>query len=265
MYADDVAAVVTASSVDTLEENLNNTATQLSNWFQTNGLALNLTKTHFIHFWLSGTAPRPLSVSVASSTINQVENTVFLGFQVDRGLQWTNHIDGLCSKLGRACYALSRVARVVSVDVARACYFATVHSLLQYGTELWARAADWQRAFRMQKRAVRAIVRVRRCESARPLFKKLGILTLPSILIYQVAVYVRLNVHTYAKQSDVHTHFTRHRNDMSNIKHKLEKSGRLTHVMGPLIYNKLPSRITEKWLVEHTFYKHEEFISHNMI
>ncbi|KAJ0179495.1 hypothetical protein K1T71_005207 [Dendrolimus kikuchii] len=164
---------------------------------------------------------------------------------------------------------------VVSVDVARACYFATVHSLLQYGTELWARAADWQRAFRMQKRAVRAIVRVRRCESARPLFKKLGILTLPSILIYQVAVYVRLNVHTYAKQSDVHTHFTRHRNDMSNIKHKLEKSGRLTHVMGPLIYNKLPSRITEspsvglfktrlrKWLVEHTFYKHEEFISHN--
>ncbi|KAJ0179642.1 hypothetical protein K1T71_004233 [Dendrolimus kikuchii] len=156
-------------------------------------------------------------------------------------------------------------------------YFATVHSLLQYGTELWARAADWQRAFRMQKRAVRAIVRVRRCESARPLFKKLGILTLPSILIYQVAVYVRLNVHTYAKQSDVHTHFTRHRNDMSNIKHKLEKSGRLTHVMGPLIYNKLPSRITEspsvglfktrlrKWLVEHTFYKHEEFISHNMI
>ncbi|KOB79461.1 putative reverse transcriptase rna-dependent dna polymerase, partial [Operophtera brumata] len=107
------------------------------------------------------------------------------------------------SKFARsACYALSRVGRVVSVDVVRACYFATVHSLLQYGTELWSRAADWERAFRMQKRAVRAIVRIRSDETVRPHFKELGILTLPCIAISQVALYVRKNLSSYATHGD---------------------------------------------------------------
>ncbi|XP_047986471.1 uncharacterized protein LOC125226528 [Leguminivora glycinivorella] len=41
----------------------------------------------------------------------------------------------------------------------RACYFASVHSRLQYGIELWAAAADWERVFRLQKRAMATNVR----------------------------------------------------------------------------------------------------------
>ncbi|KAJ2947555.1 hypothetical protein O0L34_g17345 [Tuta absoluta] len=160
MYADDVACVVTAHQLTELEEKLNAAATQLSRWFGWNGLALNLNKTHFLHFHLGGRVPRPLVVAVGTTQLEKVRSTTFLGLELDRGLTWEPHITTMCGKLGGACFALQRLARVVPRQVARSCYFATVHSLLQYGAELWGRAAEWERAFRMQKRAVRAIVQV---------------------------------------------------------------------------------------------------------
>ncbi|KOB78562.1 Twelve cysteine protein 1, partial [Operophtera brumata] len=78
----------------------------------------------------------------------------------------------------------------------------TFDVLSEYGTELWSRAADWERAFRMQKRAVRAIVRIRSDETVRPHFKELGILSLPCIVISQVALYVRKNLSSYATPGD---------------------------------------------------------------
>lgn len=62
MYADDVAAVVSAPSTEGLESNLNIVASKISNWFKINGLILNLAKTQYIHFNLSGRANKPLQV-----------------------------------------------------------------------------------------------------------------------------------------------------------------------------------------------------------
>lgn len=137
MYADDVAAIVTAGTSDELEQRLNEAATELALWFQRNGLVLNISKTHFIQFSISGRASRDLSVVVNGLPIVGVASTTFLGFEIDRVLTWGTHVEKLCARLGSACYALSRLSRVVSDEVVRMCYFATVHSLLQYGAELW--------------------------------------------------------------------------------------------------------------------------------
>lgn len=272
MYADDVAAVVAAPTVDLLEQRLNDATSQLAEWFQVNGLALNLSKTHFVHFCLSGRASRFLNVCIGNNRIEQVEATTFLGFEIDRGLKWESHIDKLCGRLGSACYALSRLARVVTAEVVRSCYFATIHSLLQYGVELWARAADWQRAFRLQKRAVRAIAKIPQDSSARPHFRRLGILTLPALVIYQVAVYVKENQASYTKRGSGHSYHTRNRDKIAAVPRTLTKFSKTSHVMGPTVYNKLPNQITDsssltcfklrlkRWLVEQTFYSFEEFV-----
>lgn len=274
MYADDVAAIVTAPTIDQLESKLNETTARLAEWFTINGLALNLGKTHFVHFDLSGRSVRPLKVMVNNAQIEAVSATTFLGFEIDRGLTWELHIQKLCGRVGSACFALNRVSRVVSTEVARTCYFATVHAVLQYGVELWGRAAEWERAFRMQKRAVRAIVRVSRDTSARPYFRDLGILTLPAIIILQVALFVRNNQETFRKHSDMHSYHTRNAKKLVGVPRILAKSNKLTHVMGPTVYNKLPDDITsapslasfksklKHWLLERTFYSYEEFLSY---
>lgn len=273
MYADDVAAVVTAPSTDQLEQQLNSAACQLATWFCENGLVLNLSKTHYMHFCLGGRRPRDLQVSANGTRLEACESTTFLGFELDRALTWESHVDKVCGRLGSACFALYRLSRFLPESVVRSCYFATVHSVLQYGAELWGRSSDWLRAFRMQKRAVRAVARIPQDSSARPFFKSLGILTLPSILIYQVAVYVRLNLVGYKTNGDKHSYSTRRARKLSSISCKLAKSIKLTHVMGPAVYNRLPEDVTEapslscfklrlkRWLIEQTFYNFDDFVS----
>lgn len=218
-----------------------------------------------------------MKVLVNNIEVEQVACTTFLGFAIDKSIKWQTHIDKICGRVGSACFALKRVSRVVSAEVARACYFATVHSILQYGTELWGRAAEWERVFRMQKRAVRAIVRVPQDTSVKPYFKKLGILTVPAILIYQVAMYVRVNPDLYKKYSNVHSYQTRNAGKLVSISRSLSKSSKLTHVMGPTVYNRLPENITETtnftcfkfklkhWLIEQTFYSFDEYINHKIV
>lgn len=273
MYADDVAAVITAKTQIELEERLNDTASELAQWFTRNGLALNLKKTHFVQFSISGRPTNKLCVVINGEPIQQVESTTFLGFEIDRGLTWSSHIDKLCSKLASACFALGRLSRVVSADVVRTCYFATVHSVLQYGAEIWGHAADRLRAFRMQKRAVRAIAKVSRRTSAKPFFKSLGILTLPSLVLMQLAMYVRKNLDLLDRREDKRAlNMTlRKGGDIAPIWMRLKRSRKLTHVMGPEVYNCLPVNIKnsvsdnvfkiklKNWLIQRTFYSVAEF------
>lgn len=273
MYADDVVAVVSGITIDALENNLNLTASTLAEWFKTNGLVLNISKTHFMHVCLSGHLPRSLSVLAGQTPVEQVAQTTFLGFELDRSLTWESHIDKVCGKLGGACYALGRLAGFLPRHVVRACYYATVHSLLQYGAELWGRAADWQRAFRMQKRAIRAMVKIPQDASAKPYFKELEILTLPCIVIFQVSVYVRNNLELFTRNSDVHRYNTRRADKLTTLPRTLAKSGKLTRIMGPTVYNSLPEIVTKAtsltsfksklkhWLTDNSFYSYEEFIA----
>lgn len=272
MYADDIAAIVTAPSIDLLEGKLNGVALQISRWFKDNGLVLNLSKTNFIHFCLSGRLQRQLSVVADGVALEQVSSTTFLGFIMDKGLTWADQIEKVCGKLGGACFALNRLARFLPREVVRSCYYATVHSIIQYGAELWGRAADWERVFRMQKRAIRAIVKVSRRTSARPFFEELGIMTLPCIVVFQVAVYVRTNLDLYTRKGQVSLYKTRRAEHLVSMSYKLTKSRKLTSAMGPAVYNRIPADIADApslncfksrlktWLIKRSFYTIEEFL-----
>ncbi|CAG9132454.1 unnamed protein product [Plutella xylostella] len=261
MYADDVAATVTGSSVDDLERRLCLVAGQLAHWFQANGLALNPKKTQVMLFNLAGRRSRPLQVKVGSEDLFQVDTSCFLGFKVDCGLSWSDHIDWLCGRLGGACFALQRLAGTVPREVARSCYFATIQSLLTYGIELWGRAADWHRAFVMQKRAVRAMARIKSDESARQYFVSLEILTCPSLYILSVALFVRKNLHLYKECRGA-----RRRGQLLDVQHRLARSQQSVYVCGPGIYNKLRNDVKsmqtlqgfkyklKKWLATQAFY-----------
>lgn len=133
---------------------------------------------------------------------------------------------GNCHNLretGYACFTLSRVAKVVSSEVARSCYFIMVHSLLQYGAELWAGATDWERTSLIQKRAIRFVEHVAWNTPGRPYFKQ---------LIYQVAVYshVRNNLKQYSEPGCKHQYSNRDRHNLLNLPLGLVKSAKLTHV-----------------------------------
>ncbi|XP_061719991.1 uncharacterized protein LOC133527116 [Cydia pomonella] len=193
MYADDVTAVVSTPMKNQLETALNNVVRQLNEWFKVNGLALNKNKTCFMTVKLNGHRSESLQVCADDAPIQHTSCTRLLGFHLDSALTWERHIDEVCNRLGRACFALRRLARTAGRAAVRECYFATVHSVLTYGVELWARAADWYRVFSMQKRALRGMAGKPNDAPARELFLEFQILPLPCILIQQVAVFTHTN------------------------------------------------------------------------
>ncbi|XP_063624739.1 uncharacterized protein LOC134796477 [Cydia splendana] len=248
MYADDVTAVVSTTAEQDLEEALNHVSEQLHEWFQLNGLALNKDKTCFMTFKLNGHTSKALRVCAGGTPIQHLSCTRLLGFQLDDALTWEPHIDGLCGRLGRACFALRRLAQTARGDAVRECYFATVHSLLTYGVELWARASDWNRAFVMQKRAVRAMAGTPADAPARPLFRDLEILPLPCLFINQAAVFTRTNLESFERKgtnTNYNLRSNKHHNRLVAEKHRLAKTEKHIYYLGPAVYNRLPDNIRD--------------------
>ncbi|KAI5637377.1 hypothetical protein NE865_09946 [Phthorimaea operculella] len=226
-----------------------------------------------MRFSLNGHSPNILSVNVGGSILQQVATAKLLGFDIDSSLTWQEHINSLCSRLAQACYALRRLAYTASREVVRTCYYATVHSVLSYGSELWAQCADWERVFRMQKRAVRSIVGIASDESVREHFRDLRIMTLPSIHVQQMAIFMFHNIDSFSRKGSIPTHNLRsnaHKNRVIPPAHKLARSEQSVYVLGPAIYNRLPESIrvakslqcfkakTQSWLLANNFYSLSE-------
>ncbi|XP_061710654.1 uncharacterized protein LOC133520301 [Cydia pomonella] len=274
MYADDVTAVVSATAERGLEEALNLVMEQLHQWFQSNGLALNKEKTSYMTFKLNGHRSPTLRVSAGGAPLQHVASTRLLGFQLDNALSWETHINELCGRLGRACFALRRLANTAGRGAVRECYFATVHSLLTYGVELWGRASDWRRAFSMQKRAVRAMAGKAVDAPARDIFRDLKILPLPCLFINQVARFMRENLDMFNCRG-INTNYNlrsnRHHNRLVTEAHRLARSERSVYVLGPSVYNRLPDTIRnatsiaafkvrlKNWLSQELFYNYQDF------
>ena len=95
----------------------------------------------------------------------------------------------------------------------------------------------------MQKRAIRILYGVPARHSCVTLFTNLGVLTMPSIYIYECAMFVKKNPMLFKRNCDTHSYPTRNSNMLCVFQHSkscFEKSPvyRLVH-----IFNKLPNNI----------------------
>ncbi|KAJ8718634.1 hypothetical protein PYW08_002871 [Mythimna loreyi] len=108
-------------------------------------------------------------------------------------------------------------------------------------------------------------------ESCRPVFKAQKLLTAPCIYIYEIAKFVKTNSSLF----EVNNNFNKRKVTQYLLKipvPRIEMFRRSCVYMAPLIYNSLPSWITElpynkfrvvlkKWLISHSFYSIAEFLN----
>jgi hypothetical protein len=117
--------------------------------------------------------------------IDYKEHTNFLGVWLDKNLRWTVHTQQLTNKLGKICFTLRVIKRVAGLETVHTSYYANFHLLL-HGLVFWDNSGNEKVIFRMQKRAIRAMVQM------------LITLTVNNILkryiyyLYQVRIYTRI-------------------------------------------------------------------------
>lgn len=198
LYADDTSIIVENQSIATLKDQICKTWTELTYWFQCNGLNMNLDKTLYLPFLRhtnSLTFDLPLPVVRANSV-------KFLGVQLDTQLRWSSHVTLLKKRLASACYALKNLSKMLSTSALRSVYFAYFESILRYGLEVWGNNVYIDSVLILQKKAIRCIERAKPLEHCRPLFVKHGILTVIALYIYLVCIFIYKNKFRFVRKSN---------------------------------------------------------------
>lgn len=205
---------------------------KISQWFAHNKLIINEGKTVALNFRnVKERVPETINIQLSNKAVNRVATTKFLGIWVQDNVRWETHIDYLNKKLNSLCYVLRVLESCCSKECLRSVYFANVQSLLKYGVIFWGGSPNSTKLFRGQKRIIRIIEGVTPRQSCKPLFKKLQILPLPCLHIYETVVFIKqyaLEKPTlFLRNKDIHTHNTRHKMDLHThqTKTSLCKSG----------------------------------------
>ena len=243
LFADDTSLIFKIKRQQLTCDEVNKAISEVVNWFTVNNLLLNAKKTKCLNFSLPNVRPAPTNIQVKGESLDLVDSTVFLGITLDNKLQWGPHIDKLAKRLSSAAYAVKKIRDISDEATARLVYFSYFHSIMSYGILLWGHAADWPNIFILQKRAIRAIYKLRPKTSLRDKFKDIDIMTMPSQYIYENIIYVHKNIHLFKKNSDIHSFNTRNKDKLVTTTSRLHKAHK--SFMGQCVhfYNKVPTDI----------------------
>jgi hypothetical protein len=110
------------------------------------------------------------------TVINYTQHTNSLGLWLDKNLKWSTHTQQLANKLCKVCFVLRVIKRVSGLETVCTLYYAYFHSLLLYGLIFWGNLGNAKLIFRLQKRAIRAMVQIPNNISCKQYFKSLHIL-----------------------------------------------------------------------------------------
>jgi hypothetical protein len=123
-------------------------------------------------------------------------------------------------------------------------YHGLFESRLRYGIACWGNSADMPRAFRIQKKAVRALCGIYdQTQSCKPLFISLGILPLPAVYILEILAYTFRHLRKYRRVGDVHSLNTRSRGNLFVEAYRLSATAQGPIATGIKIFNKLPGHL----------------------
>lgn len=258
LFADDTTLYTSHRDLKEAKVEMEVAMRRANSWFSANKLLLNSDKT------------RSITLTTDRKIVPQ-DPVCLLGIKIDQHLTWGSHVDRVCCRLSSGLYALRKLVTLVSDEVLRMAYFALVHTHLLYGVLLWGDSAEAQRAFILQKKALRIMVRRGVREHCAPWFRQLRLFTLPSVFVYETCLHVHKRVSGLQTRADVHEHDTRGRNllvvpfSRTTTTQKNRINFNLYNVlpaaMRSLSVNSFKVQLRE-FLIQQAFYSINQFKSH---
>lgn len=228
LFADDTSFTWSNPDVKALHTTISSDLITIKSWCDSNFLCLNVSKTKVLSY---KNTLQPFVLN--NTTIDVVESVKFLGLVVDNSLKWDLHIDALSKKLSSACFALRSVSKELNLSTSRTVYCALFESHLRYALPFWGTccATQFDRIFRLQKRAVRYLLGLNSRTHCQDFFKKYKIFTLPSLFIFESVCLVRKHIPAFIERPS-------HNYPLRNAEHDLYlPTPRSELVKGSILYN----------------------------
>ena len=146
-FADDTVLLFRATTWDDALQGAERELGLIYLWLNKNLLTLNIDKTKFLAFSLSGmNKPQNQIIQLHNCSRNQLcscpvikqtNQIKYLGLIVDDRLHWDKHANELTLKLRKLIYKFIQLRRVMSPDNIKNVYYALAESIISYGILVW--------------------------------------------------------------------------------------------------------------------------------
>ena len=179
--------------------------------------------------------------TVFNKQIQNVDSVRILGVIVQADLHWEKHVDKMKSSINSANFALLSLRNIISIKNLLAVYYAYVFSILSFGIMFWG--CDEKCIYSMfiiQKRTLRILNNFSPETSCRSHFRKLNLLTVPSIFIYSCCVFKKQYPNLYNSHSDLHSYNTRNRDKVALPIHSSNFISNSSYYRSAVLYDHLP-------------------------
>ena len=161
-YADDATVHTSGKTKSDVEAKLQHDGNKTKQWGKQNKMNMHYEKTSFM---LIGTKRRThhsqeLGIYIDDNKIKNVTKQKLLGIYIDENLQWSDHIDYLCSTISSKISLLKQLSLYIPVEAQKLYYQGYILPLIDYGSCTWGTTskANIERISKLQKRAARIIL-----------------------------------------------------------------------------------------------------------
>lgn len=247
LFADDISIVFSCNNNHNLNNNIHTILSEITTWLKEHNLELNFTKTKIMQFRPYQKNPLNINFSFNDIKLECVDTFKLLGLNIDTNLNWKAHIQNISGKLSRFTYALFELKKSTDQKSALTAYYAYAHSWLRYGIMIWGNSTDAEILFKLQKKCLRILANIGGMETCRPYFVKFRILTLTSLYILEICLFVKKHQHLFPLIQDQLTqpHNLRHKNMLALPSSKLTIFHSGPHAMSIKVFNKIPVEIKD--------------------
>ena len=161
MFADDTNLFYTEENIKTLFDIVNIELQKISQWFISNKLSLNVTKTKYSFFHKPSKKDNIplvlLKLSICNNEIKQSESIKFLDVFLDENITWKDHYTE--NKIAKNIGLLFRSKPYLTKKCLLSLYYSYIHTYISYANIIWGSTyiSNLKKINSQQKHAIRII------------------------------------------------------------------------------------------------------------
>ena len=191
-FADDATLHTHSKGVDIIENIIQTDFVETKQWSKRNKLPINYNNTTCVS---AGSRKRladsrKLEIKVDDICIQNVSKQKLLGIYIDENLNWSEHIDYLCSNISSKISLLRQLSEYVPTKVQKLFLQSYIMPLIEYGSVIWGSTStsNFERLLKLQKRTARIILKADFRTPLADIFSELGWPSIENRLMYNKAV-----------------------------------------------------------------------------
>lgn len=190
------------------------------------------------------------TILIEDNEIELIDHSKFLGLILDCNLSWDLHVASVLKKINSGLYAIKKMFPLCSLETLKLIYFAHVHSHIAYGISVYGatKKENLNEILKVQKKAIRTMLKLGYNESVKDHFKSLNILTVFSLYIFQSIMFIKENniCNNVSLEYVKHNYNTRNKKSFNLQHHRLELFKKKPEYAGNKFLSTLPLYIKKE-------------------